>query len=121
MEHCLLPADLSRPFFSTPHIRRLKGLNRLPVKATSEAVIGYTLAMRDRPDHTKTLKVFKNPTLFLAGKKDPGIPVDSIIKQAAHCQKAEIHIFENVSHMGMLEKPEETASKIKDFLSKPNV
>jgi pimeloyl-ACP methyl ester carboxylesterase len=47
--------------------------------------------------------------------------VDSIIKQAAHCQKAEIHIFENVSHMGMLEKPEDTASKIKDFLSKPNV
>ena len=109
------------PLFFNPTHPSIPKVKEIASKATSQAVIGYTLAMRDRPDHTKTLEVFKNPTLFLAGKNDPGIPVDSIIKQAAHCQKAEIHIFENVSHMGMLEKPEETASKIKDFLSKPNV
>ena len=77
--------------------------------------------MRDRPDQVKTLEVFKNPTLFLAGKNDPGIPADSIRKQAVHSEKGEIHIFENVSHMGMFEKPEESASKIKDFVSKTNV
>jgi pimeloyl-ACP methyl ester carboxylesterase len=109
------------PLFFNPTHPAIERVRRIASEATSEAVIGYTLAMKDRPDHIKTLEVFKNPTLFLAGKNDPGIPVDSIIKQAAHCQKGEIHIFENVSHMGMLEKPEGTASKIKDFLSKPNI
>lgn len=109
------------PLFFNPTHPAIERVKQIASEATSQAVIGYTLAMRDRPDHTKTLEVFKNPTLFLAGKNDPGIPVDSIIKQAAHCQKGEIHIFENVSHMGMFEKPEGTASKIKGFLSKPNV
>ena len=74
--------------------------------------------MRDRPEQIKTLEIFENPTLFLAGKNDPGIPVDSILKQASHCQKPEIHVFENVSHMGMFEKPEEAVSQIKGFLAK---
>ena len=109
------------PLFFNPIHPAIERVKKIASEATSQSVIGYTLAMKDRPDHSKTLEVFKNPTLFLAGKNDPGIPVDSIIKQAAHCQKGEIQIFENVSHMGMLEKPEATASKIKDFLSKPNV
>jgi pimeloyl-ACP methyl ester carboxylesterase len=74
--------------------------------------------MKDRQDHVKTLESFKNPTLFLAGKNDPGIPPESIVKQARHCQKPEIHILEEVAHMGMFEKPEATATEIKDFVSK---
>lgn len=109
------------PLFFNPTHPAIERVKRIAGEATSQAVIGYTLAMKDRPDHIKTLEVFKNPTLFLAGKNDPGIPPDSIRKQATHSQKAEIHIFENVSHMGMFEKPEETASKIKGFLYKPNV
>ncbi|HYI77871.1 MAG TPA: alpha/beta hydrolase [Chryseolinea sp.] len=109
------------PLFFNPTHLAVERVKKIASEASSESVIGYTLAMRDRPDHIKTLEVFKNPTLFLAGKNDPGIPPDSIRKQATHCQKGEIHIFDNVSHMGMLEKPEETVSKIKDFLSKSNV
>jgi pimeloyl-ACP methyl ester carboxylesterase len=76
------------------------------------------MAMRNRPDQTKTLKRFKKPTLFLAGEKDPGIPVDSIYRQAAECQKPEIHVLSNVAHMAMFEQPEEAAYKINSFLSK---
>jgi len=109
------------PLFFNPTHPAIERVKQIAGQATSEAVIGYTLAMRDRPDQLKTLEVFENPTLFLAGKNDPGIPTDSIAKQATHCQKGEIHIFDNVSHMGMFEKPKETAAKIKEFLSKPNV
>jgi pimeloyl-ACP methyl ester carboxylesterase len=80
--------------------------------------MGYTQAMKDREEEIKTLEIFKNPTLFIAGEKDPGIPVDAILKQASHCQKPEILILEKVAHMGMFEKPRETAGKIKDFISK---
>ncbi|HMG92133.1 MAG TPA: alpha/beta hydrolase, partial [Chryseolinea sp.] len=87
-------------------------------ESKESAVIGYTLAMRDRPDQTKTLKSFKKPTLFLAGDKDQGIPAESIHRQAAECQKPEIHVLSNVAHMAMFERPEDAAAKISGFLSK---
>lgn len=106
------------PLFSDLEHPAIEKVKQIASQATAEAVIGYTMAMKDRLDQTKTLESFKNPTLFLAGQDDPGIPVDSVLKQAQHCQKPEIHIFEKVAHMGMLEKPAETAAKIKGFLSK---
>ncbi|WP_276368554.1 alpha/beta hydrolase [Chryseolinea sp. H1M3-3] len=108
------------PLFADPTHPAIKKVTEIASQATAEAVIGYTVAMRERKDQIKTLESFKNPTLFLAGESDPGIPVDSIRKQAASCQKPEIHIFEKVAHMGMFEKPAETASKIKGFVMKSN-
>jgi len=105
------------PLFVDQHHPALEKVKGIASQASDEAVIGYTLAMRDRPEQIKTLERFKNPTLFLAGKKDPGIPVDSVLKQASYCQNPQIHLLENVAHMGMFELPEETAAKIKDFLA----
>jgi pimeloyl-ACP methyl ester carboxylesterase len=109
------------PLFANPTHPAIEKVKQIASDATAEAVISYTLAMRDRPDQIKTLENFKNPTLFLAGEKDPGIPVDSVRKQASHCQNPEIHIFDDVAHMGMFEKPRETAAKIKSFLAKNHV
>ncbi len=106
------------PLFADPKHPAIEKVRKIAGESASEAVIGYTMAMRDRLDQIKTLESYKNPTLFLAGQKDPGIPVDSITKQARYCQKPQIHIIDKVAHMGMLEKPAESASKIKDFLDK---
>ena len=106
------------PLFSDPHNPAIEKVKSIAADSEEGAVIGYTIAMRDRPDQTKTLKSFKKPTLFLAGEKDPGIPVESIHQQAAVCQNPEIHVLSNVAHMAMFEKPEEAASKINGFLSK---
>ena len=105
------------PLFADQQHPAIEKVKRISAAASDEAVIGYTLAMRDRPEQIKTLERFKNPTLFLAGKKDPGIPVDSVIKQASYCQNPQIHILENAAHMGMFELPDETAAQIKDFLA----
>jgi len=106
------------PLFANQNHQAVEKVKQIASKATAETVIGYTLAMRDRSDQIKTLERFKNPTLFLAGEKDTGIPVDSVLEQASHCKKPEIHIFEKVAHMGMFERTEETAAKIKGFLTK---
>jgi pimeloyl-ACP methyl ester carboxylesterase len=105
------------PLFVDQQHPAIPKVTRVAAAASDEAVTGYTLAMRDRPDQIKTLERFKNPTLFLAGKNDPGIPVESIIKQAAFCQNPHIRVLENVAHMGMFELPEQTAAQIKDFLA----
>jgi pimeloyl-ACP methyl ester carboxylesterase len=106
------------PLFADPHHEAIEKVKSIAAESKEGAVIGYTTAMRDRPDQTKTLKSFKKPTLFLAGEKDPGIPVESIHRQAKECQKPEIHVISNVAHMAMFEQPEEAASKIASFLSK---
>jgi pimeloyl-ACP methyl ester carboxylesterase len=106
------------PLFVHPGNPAIETVRKIAMESSKDAVIGYTTAMRDRPDHTKTLKTFEKPTLFLAGDKDAGIPADTIQTQARICQRPEIHILPDVAHMGMFEKPEEAASKILGFLSK---
>lgn len=106
------------PLFANQTHPAIEEVKQIASEATVEALIGYSLAMKYREEQIKTLENFKNPTLFIGGEKDPGIPVDSILKQASHCQKPEIHILARVAHMGMLEKATETAAKIKDFLIK---
>lgn len=106
------------PLFADPNNKGIERVKEISSNSTKNAVIGYTIAMRNRIDQIKTLKSFKKPTLFLTGEKDQGIPVESIHKQASNCQYPEIHILQDVGHMGMFEKPEEVASKIKHFLKK---
>lgn len=106
------------PLFAHPGHRDIETVKRIASQSSKDALVGYTRAMRDRPDQTKTLKTFEKPTLFLGGDKDPGIPVAAIQEQALISQRAEIHILPGVAHMGMYEKPEEAASKIMAFLSK---
>jgi pimeloyl-ACP methyl ester carboxylesterase len=106
------------PLFADPSNPAVKKVREIASHASTDAVIGYTIAMRDRLEQIKTLERFENPTLFLAGTKDPGIPVESVLKQATHCKKPQINILSDVAHMGMFEKPAETAEKIKGFLGK---
>src|SRR5690606_39276391 len=98
-----------------PGIDLVKGIG---AKVPAEVVIAYTRAMRDRRDQTATLKAFNHPVLFIAGSKDPGIPVDSIRAQAGLNALSQVQELENQSHMGMLEAPEETALIIRNFAGK---
>lgn len=106
------------PLFAHPDHRSIEVVKHIASQSTKEAVIGYTLAMRDRPDRTKTLKSFEKPTLFIGGDKDPGIPVQTLVDQAAGSQRPEIHILPDAGHMGMYERPDVAASKIMGFLRK---
>lgn len=106
------------PLFVQPNHAAISTVRQIASESGADAVKGYTLAMRDRPEQIKTLKIFKNPTLFLAGAKDQGIPVDTVLTQSKFSQQAEYHVLQDVAHMGMFEKPDETASIIRGFLGK---
>jgi pimeloyl-ACP methyl ester carboxylesterase len=106
------------PLFANSSHPAVEKVRAIAAEASAEAIIAYSLAMKDRSEQLKTLEIFKNPTMFIAGEKDPGIPIASIQKQALHCQKPQIEIFPEVGHMGMFEKAKETAGKISDFVSK---
>lgn len=111
-------SNFIQPLFANPAHSAIQTVKRITEKASTESVTGYTLAMRDRPDLTQVLSDFKQPTLFLGGVKDGGIPAESIRKQAALSINPHVHILDDVAHMGMFEKPEETLAIVRAFVER---
>jgi pimeloyl-ACP methyl ester carboxylesterase len=103
-----LYADSSHP--SIPQVRAIT------MKATSQAVKSYTVAMRDREDMTRVLQDFRNPVLIIAGERDPGIPVKTIVEQSRLGSNIKAEILDGTGHMGMFERPEETLTVVKTFI-----
>lgn len=105
------------PLFADPSHNGIDKVREIAVQSTHDAVTGYTLAMRNRPDRTSVLKKLEMPVLFLTGEADPGIPVNSILSQAEHCKFPQVHILKQVGHMGMFENPEVSANYIRSFVN----
>jgi pimeloyl-ACP methyl ester carboxylesterase len=106
------------PLFADPQHGDIERVKQIAATTDKGTVVGYTKAMKDRPDRTKTIRTYEKPTLFLAGAKDSGIPVASIYQQADGCKTCEIFVMDGVAHMGMMENPTAAADRIKDFLKK---
>jgi pimeloyl-ACP methyl ester carboxylesterase len=105
------------PLFADQNHEAIQSVRDIAIQSVHDAVVGYTLAMRNRPDRVSVLKKLDIPVLFLAGEADTGIPVDSILKQAEQCKLPEVHILKKVAHMGMFEEPEATAGIVRSFVS----
>lgn len=103
--------------FADQNHKAIHTVRNIAVQSSQSAVTGYTLAMRSRPDRTSVLKKLEVPTLFLAGEADPGIPMNTILKQSEFCKFPEVHFLKQVAHMGMFESPKEAASLIRSFIS----
>jgi pimeloyl-ACP methyl ester carboxylesterase len=101
--------------FASPQHPSIEKVKNFSVQATEQAVVGYTQAMRDRPDLSETLKNFGKPVLFIGGDKDPGISPDSLFKQSSFTPKSEVLILKDTGHMGMFESQSQTIEKIRAF------
>ena len=106
------------PLFADPQHPSIETVKEIAAGSPAETVTAYTIAMRDRRDHTATLATLKMPVLFICGEKDGGIPVESIRKQAARCLYPTVRILNGVGHMAMFEEPEGAAKAVHDFLVK---
>jgi pimeloyl-ACP methyl ester carboxylesterase len=106
------------PLFANPQHNAVNDVKQIAVKSSKDAVTGYTLAMRDRKDQTALIKTFPKPILFVAGEKDPGIPPDTIKKQADSNKLAQSVILPGVAHMGMFEAPRDCEEEIKKFVTR---
>jgi pimeloyl-ACP methyl ester carboxylesterase len=89
--------------------------------SSTEAVKGYTQAMRDRTERTDILRTFPRPILFLGGDKDQGISVASIREQATISPNSQVKILSGVAHLGMLENEKESLEIIRTFIQESTV
>jgi len=62
-----------------------------------------TQAIRDRVDHSETLKNARVPILMLMGEADKAVPAELAYKQAPFSDRTVLHMYPDVGHMGMYE------------------
>jgi pimeloyl-ACP methyl ester carboxylesterase len=108
-------SNFTASLFADPRHAAIEKVKALSVQATEQAVIGYTEAMRDRPDSSNILQNFQKPVLFIGGDKDVGISTDSLFKQSSFTPNSEVLILKDAGHMGMFENPDLTIKKIRSF------
>ena len=77
-----------------------------------------SLALRDRDDRTGTLARFDGPTLVLMGEHDRLCPRDRHDLMHRLMPQSSLAIVREAGHLPPLERPQQTLSAIKDWLSR---
>ena len=96
--------------------RLLPSLERMVHNTPQSSVTDGLKAMRDRKDRVDALRNSKCPILFLHGELDAYYPLESILRQAASCEAAQIDVIPNVGHLSMLEDKKKCLMVIRHFL-----
>ena len=91
-------------------------LKNMALKTSAEGIIAAIEGMKQRTGKLDLLMKSKIPFLFIAGKKDPRIPVQNIMAQAMLPDHSEVLILANVGHMGFVEAKAQTLNMIKGLL-----
>jgi pimeloyl-ACP methyl ester carboxylesterase len=113
-------ANFIPPLFGDQQHPAISSIREIATQASTDAVVGYTIAMRDRKERTSVLKKFLKPILFISGDRDGGISVDSIQQQAMLSPLIKVSILPAVAHMGMFETPDKTLEILGQFIAISN-
>ena len=88
---------------------------------SGEALIQYYEAMIRRPDRTSVLRSFRKPVLFIIGRQDTAVPLQSSLEQCYLPAVSYLHILKNSGHMGMLEDENAATAFLLNFLKGNNI
>jgi pimeloyl-ACP methyl ester carboxylesterase len=85
---------------------------------SSQAILYYAKAMRNRPDRSAVFKGLGVPKMVVGGRFDPIIPPEVCQNIQDACGDAELAFLEKSAHLGMLEEPEKSLEILKNFAKK---
>lgn len=106
------------PLFANADHPSIETIRTMNMESSEAVVVGYTKAMRDRPDRKVTIESFPRPVLLVTGAKDPGIPSDSITALASLNEEAEVIILKDQAHMSLVEGAPQVSLIIDNFASR---
>ena len=89
-------------------------IHKIASKTESETLVGYSIAMRDRPDRSLALKS-NTPKLLMAGSEDALIPIEVSLRMARMSEKSSFFELKNTAHMGFFESEKECQLIIRRF------
>lgn len=118
----LFIAEMMPHYFAAAHADD-PALNRLMVDMAMElgpdVFTRQSLALRDRPDQTETLRTFAGPALVLCGSEDRMCPPDIHRQMAALLPRADLVILEGAGHITPLETPDLVNAALSAWLARP--
>lgn len=82
----------------------------------ADAFIAQSLALRDRPDYTATLRAVTCPTLILCGRHDQLCPVERHEAMKVMIPHASLHIVEDAGHLPTIETPDIVTTALQELL-----
>lgn len=108
--------------FATENVERfqheIKELKEAAMRIPPENVVAAIEAMKLRTDKLNVLADARYPVMFIAGKQDSRIKVESIIEQALLPKHSELIILSDVGHMGFIEARGKTDRIIQSFAAR---
>jgi pimeloyl-ACP methyl ester carboxylesterase len=96
---------------------RLKELAAKQMLETRQAVLYGDFIACDAFDIMEDVKRIRVPTLLICGSADRMTPTNRSEYLQDQIEGAELHIIEGAGHMVMIERPDEVASLLADFLN----
>lgn len=85
-------------------------------KTPKRGVVAALEGMKIRPNRDVVLHFVNYPVLFIIGKYDNILPMQSLLDQTAFLKKKNVLLLENSGHMGFLEQPETCIKSLKRFI-----
>jgi pimeloyl-ACP methyl ester carboxylesterase len=105
--------------FSAKHLKQRKDeisfAQKIASKTSKRGIINALEGMRERPSRDIILHFADYPILFIVGKFDAVLPMQSLLNQSEICKKKYVLLLENSGHMGFLEEPKMCIKHLKRF------
>ncbi len=95
----------------------VSGVRGLMERQPVAGVAGCLRGMAARADRTAVLKTFDRPCLLLFGSEDRITPPEEGRKMASVLPDAGLIVIDGAGHLPPLERPDETAAAIRDFVT----
>jgi pimeloyl-ACP methyl ester carboxylesterase len=95
-----------------------KKVQEIANTASARALVAATEGMKNRKDREIILRFAQYPVLFIYGKKDKILNLETMLPQTETPADKEVLILENAGHMGFYEAKEETLNAIIKFANR---
>ncbi|MFP4094267.1 MAG: alpha/beta fold hydrolase [Cyclobacteriaceae bacterium] len=91
-------------------------VKQLAKRTHQDTALAVMEAMRNRPARIDILKEASYPCMFIAGSQDEIVPYADLEEQSKLPNHTKLASLQDCGHMGMYERPEESARMLLDFL-----
>jgi len=106
--------------FNTKQLKHLKKeisfTQQVARKTGKRGIIASLEGMKNRPSRDVVLHFAGYPVLFIVGKYDNLLPMQSLLDQAEIAKYKDVLLLEKSGHMGFLEEPETCIKHLKRFI-----
>ena len=106
--------------FNSKNLKHLKKeivfTQKIARKTSKRGVVAALEGMKNRQSRDVVLHFADYPILFIVGKYDNLLPMQSLLDQAELCKYKSVLLLENSGHMGFLEEPALCLKQLKHFI-----